>query len=62
MFQAKPQSSEALLKTTTPNVNSRRRPNLSASDRDRFVDHVVVTSKYEWMFWDAAWRREAWPL
>jgi thiaminase/transcriptional activator TenA len=36
-------------------------PNLSAHERDRFIDHVVVTSKYEWMFWDAAWRRESWP-
>jgi thiaminase/transcriptional activator TenA len=34
---------------------------LSLSERDRFVEHVVVTSKYEWMFWDAAWRRESWP-
>ncbi len=19
-------------------------------------------SRYEWMFWDAAWRQEAWPI
>ena len=25
-------------------------------------EHVVTTSRYEWMFWDAAWRREAWPV
>jgi thiaminase (transcriptional activator TenA) len=25
-------------------------------------EHVLVTSKYEWMFWDAGWRRETWPL
>ena len=25
-------------------------------------EHVVVTSRYEWMFWDAAWRRETWPV
>ncbi len=24
--------------------------------------HVAVTARYEWMFWDAAWRREAWPV
>jgi thiaminase/transcriptional activator TenA len=24
--------------------------------------HVVTTARYEWMFWDAAWRREAWPV
>ena len=25
-------------------------------------EHVIVTSRYEWMFWDAAWRRETWPV
>ena len=25
-------------------------------------EHVVTTSRYEWMFWDAGWRREAWPI
>jgi thiaminase/transcriptional activator TenA len=25
-------------------------------------EHVLVTSKYEWMFWDAGLRRETWPL
>jgi thiaminase/transcriptional activator TenA len=25
-------------------------------------EHVVTTSRYEWMFWDAAWRRESWPV
>jgi len=25
-------------------------------------DHVLTTSKYEWMFWDAGWRRETWPI
>ncbi|SHF50300.1 thiaminase /4-amino-5-aminomethyl-2-methylpyrimidine deaminase [Jatrophihabitans endophyticus] len=24
--------------------------------------HFGVTARYEWMFWDAAWRREGWPL
>ena len=24
--------------------------------------HFTVTSRYEWMFWDMAWRKEAWPL
>jgi thiaminase (transcriptional activator TenA) len=22
----------------------------------------VITSRYEWMFWDMAWRRESWPV
>ncbi len=25
-------------------------------------EHVLTTSKYEWMFWDAGWRRETWPI
>jgi thiaminase (transcriptional activator TenA) len=25
-------------------------------------EHVAVTSRYEWMFWDAGWRRETWPV
>jgi thiaminase (transcriptional activator TenA) len=24
--------------------------------------NFVTASRYEWMFWDAAWRREAWPI
>jgi thiaminase (transcriptional activator TenA) len=24
-------------------------------------DHVLTTTRYEWMFWDAAWHREVWP-
>lgn len=24
--------------------------------------HFVTTSRYEWMFWDAAWRQESWPV
>jgi thiaminase/transcriptional activator TenA len=24
--------------------------------------HFVTTSRYEWMFWDAAYRLESWPV
>ncbi len=24
--------------------------------------HLLTTSRYEWMFWEAAYRQEAWPL
>jgi thiaminase/transcriptional activator TenA len=34
---------------------------LTGVARQRFVDHVVTTSRYEWLFFDAAWRRERWP-
>ena len=33
-------------------------PQAYAVARDRFV----TTSRYEWMFWDAAWRQERWPI
>jgi thiaminase/transcriptional activator TenA len=25
-------------------------------------ERFTVTARYEWMFWDAAWRGESWPL
>jgi thiaminase (transcriptional activator TenA) len=35
---------------------------LSAGQRDQVRRHFRVTSRYEWMFWDMGYRREAWPL
>lgn len=35
---------------------------LAESEKARAVEHFVTTSRYEWMFWDAAWRRESWPV
>ncbi|MER5861821.1 thiaminase II [Kitasatospora sp. NPDC002040] len=35
---------------------------LSPAERRRVIEHFTTTSRYEWMFWDAAWRREAWPV
>jgi thiaminase/transcriptional activator TenA len=26
------------------------------------VEHVRTTSRYEWMFWEMAWRQETWPI
>jgi thiaminase (transcriptional activator TenA) len=37
-------------------------PGLGAAERARVVTHVARTSRYEWCFWDMAWRRERWPL
>ncbi|GAA2357147.1 thiaminase II [Nonomuraea africana] len=34
---------------------------LSAEDRERLLERAVTTARYEWMFWDAAWRQESWP-
>lgn len=30
--------------------------------RERMLDTFVTAARYEWMFWDAAWRREGWPV
>jgi hypothetical protein len=32
----------------------------SAAELAAMRAHVVTTSRYEWMFWDAGWRRETW--
>ncbi|WP_061292964.1 thiaminase II [Herbidospora cretacea] len=32
------------------------------AQRARAGEHFVTTARYEWMFWDAAWRRERWPI
>jgi thiaminase/transcriptional activator TenA len=26
------------------------------------AEHYAMASRYEWMFWDAAYRMEGWPL
>jgi thiaminase/transcriptional activator TenA len=33
-----------------------------AAEQAAMREHVATTARYEWMFWDAAWRREAWPV
>jgi thiaminase/transcriptional activator TenA len=43
-------------------VADRIGPTLGAEDARRAELHFVATSRYEWMFWDAAWREERWPL
>ena len=35
---------------------------LSEAERQRAAAHFAVTARYEWMFWDAAWRGETWPV
>ena len=35
---------------------------LNPAQKDRVRDAFVTTSRYEWMFWDAAWRLEKWPV
>jgi thiaminase/transcriptional activator TenA len=35
---------------------------LGAADRRAMAHHFVTTSRYEWMFWDAALKLEQWPV
>jgi thiaminase/transcriptional activator TenA len=35
---------------------------LGVEEARRAARHFAVTARYEWMFWDAAWRLERWPL
>jgi thiaminase (transcriptional activator TenA) len=37
-------------------------PTVSAADRAAMRRHFLTTSRYELMFWDAAYRRESWPI
>jgi thiaminase/transcriptional activator TenA len=34
----------------------------SSDARARMKRRFATTSRYEWMFWDMGWRREAWPV
>ncbi|PSP48643.1 hypothetical protein BRC60_07105 [Halobacteriales archaeon QH_1_68_42] len=34
----------------------------TAADRERYRDLFLTSSRYEYMFWDAAWRQEEWPV
>lgn len=35
---------------------------LGAAERQRCLRHFRTTARYEWMFWDAAYRRLDWPI
>ena len=35
---------------------------LNPAQKARVMEAFVATSRYEWMFWDAAWRLEEWPV
>jgi thiaminase/transcriptional activator TenA len=30
--------------------------------REAMAEHFVASTRYEWMFWDSAYRRESWPI
>ena len=34
----------------------------SVRDRERFRELILTSARYEYLFWDAAWREEEWPV
>lgn len=32
------------------------------AEKDRMAEAFLTSSRYEWMFWDMAWREEQWPV
>jgi thiaminase/transcriptional activator TenA len=37
-------------------------PTVSSAERELMSRHFRTTSRYEWMFWEAGFRRESWPV
>jgi thiaminase/transcriptional activator TenA len=35
---------------------------LTPTQKARVVEAFITTSRYEWMFWEAAWKLEGWPV
>jgi thiaminase/transcriptional activator TenA len=32
------------------------------TEKKRMEETFLISSRYEWMFWEMAWNEEAWPL
>ena len=43
-------------------VTDRLGQDLGQAERRRCRQHFATTTRYEWMFWDAAYRQLAWPV
>jgi thiaminase/transcriptional activator TenA len=43
-------------------LTDRLGPTLSEAERRSMARHFRQTSVYEWMFWEAGYRQEAWPI
>ncbi|HWG62219.1 MAG TPA: thiaminase II [Streptosporangiaceae bacterium] len=43
-------------------VTDKLAPDLAPAERKRVHRHFRTTSRYEWMFWDMACRKERWPV
>ncbi len=43
-------------------VTNEMAASLTPAQQEAMRRHFLTTSRYEWMFWDMGWRREAWPV
>ncbi|GAA1560116.1 thiaminase II [Actinomadura kijaniata] len=43
-------------------VTDRHAEGLGPAERAAMLHHYATAARYEWMFWDAAHRRETWPI
>jgi thiaminase/transcriptional activator TenA len=43
-------------------LSDRSAPDRASAEAQRARAAFATTARYEWMFWDAAWRREQWPM
>ena len=43
-------------------ITERIAENASQATREAMAEHFVTSARYEWMFWDMAYRRETWPI
>jgi thiaminase/transcriptional activator TenA len=43
-------------------VTDRLGSEIGPGERDRCHRHFATTTRYEWMFWDAAYRKLEWPI
>ncbi len=43
-------------------LTDRLAPALGEPEREAMRRHFLTTSRYEWMFWEMAYRLESWPI
>ena len=43
-------------------ANDKTARRLQRAELDMMRRHFIVTSRYEWMFWEMGYRRETWPI
>jgi thiaminase/transcriptional activator TenA len=43
-------------------VTDRLADEVTAAERAKMIERFRTASRYEWMFWDAAYRKETWPV